>query len=145
MKKMTILIAATTLAIMSSGAFAHGGGDWNKMGGSDGKPNYCKSKQMHNHEGGSKWGKKSCRKDKHRDWDKNMSPEKRQALMQLKVENKIERMTKKYDLTESQQSKLRTILQDKQQKKMKLKEETRSKIESMLTPEQQEMFQHKHK
>jgi Spy/CpxP family protein refolding chaperone len=62
--------------------------------------------------------------------------------------SKIERMTKKLDLTKEQQDKILPILQDKHQKmealhnQMKeVRQNAMSQVEAQLTPEQQEEFQ----
>lgn len=62
--------------------------------------------------------------------------------------SKIERMTKKFDLTQDQQDKILPILQDKHQKmealhnQMKeVRQNAMSQIEAQLNPEQQEKFQ----
>jgi Spy/CpxP family protein refolding chaperone len=62
--------------------------------------------------------------------------------------SKLERMTKKLDLTQEQQDKILPILQDKHQKmealhnQMKeVRQNAMSQIEAQLTPEQQEKFQ----
>lgn len=68
----------------------------------------------------------------------NMSPEKRQAISQLKIENRLERMTQKYHLSTDQQSQLRSILQEKQQKMQELKAQYRDKVDSVLTNEQKQ-------
>lgn len=67
---------------------------------------------------------------------KNMTSEKRVALMQLKVENRLERMTQKYDLSADQQAKIRQILQERQQKVAQLKQQSREQIDQVLTQEQ---------
>jgi len=61
--------------------------------------------------------------------------------------SKIERMTKKLDLTQEQQDKILPILQDKHQKmealhnQMKeVRQKAMSQIEALLNPEQQEKF-----
>jgi len=70
-------------------------------------------------------------------WDQ-ASPEKKQALMQLKVENRLEKMTRKMDLTPKQQTQVREILQTTQAKQQQLREQTRAQIDKLLTPEQRE-------
>ena len=62
--------------------------------------------------------------------------------------SKLERMTKKLDLTQEQQDKILPILEDKHQKmealhnQMKeMRQNAISQIEAQLTPEQQEKFQ----
>lgn len=70
---------------------------------------------------------------------KNMTPEKRAALMQLKVENKLERMTHHLNLTPEQQTEIRNIMQDTQKKKLALKKQKREQINKVLTEEQKEL------
>ncbi|WP_321276971.1 hypothetical protein [Thiomicrorhabdus indica] len=79
---------------------------------------------------------------------KNMTAEKREALMQLKVENKLERMTRHLDLTAEQQSEIRSIMQATQQKKFELKQQVREQIDKVLTDEQKqqrEAFRQSHR
>lgn len=64
------------------------------------------------------------------------SPQKREALMQLRVENKLAKLTQKFDLSAEQQQQVRTILQQKQQKMKALKQDYRNQIQALLTPEQ---------
>ena len=96
---------------------------------------------MSKHGDHASWDKKSHRKGHHcsKNGDKaNVSPEKRQAMMQLKIENKLERLTAKLDLTPKQQVKIREILKDKQLKKQQMREETRMQIDQVLTAEQRQ-------
>lgn len=62
---------------------------------------------------------------------------------EFSVDEKVERMTKKLDLTSEQQSSIRTILEDKKSKMQSLHEqmktlqdETQQKIDAVLTAEQ---------
>lgn len=64
------------------------------------------------------------------------SPEKRQAIMQLKIENRLERMTHVMGLSPEQQTKIRKIMQEGQLKMRDVREQTRAKIDQVLTPEQ---------
>ncbi len=68
----------------------------------------------------------------------NMSEQKREALMQLKVENKLERMTQHLNLSAEQQKEIRSILQNTQQKKFELKQQSREQIDKVLTQEQKQ-------
>ena len=140
MKKTTTLLTAAAFTVISTAIFAHDfGGNTGQMNNSFDRPHH----QIHD-EFGPKHGKKMCRKGRHGGKDyQNISPEKREALMQLKVENKIEFMTKKLTLSSEQQNKLRDILRDKQQKKMLLKQESKEKIKQILTDEQQAKFESK--
>ena len=96
---------------------------------------------MSKHGDHASWDKKSQRKGHHcsKKGDKaNVSPEKRQAMIQLKIENKLERLTAKLDLTPKQQVKIREILKDKQLKKQQMRDETRMQIDQVLTAEQRQ-------
>lgn len=81
---------------------------------------------------------KSCdRAERHAaKFDRDMTPEKRQALMQLKVENRIEKMTQHLSLTPKQQQQVRQIMQDNQQKMLQLRQQKRQAIDKVLTEEQ---------
>ncbi|MBN2647645.1 MAG: hypothetical protein JXR44_07665 [Thiotrichales bacterium] len=70
-----------------------------------------------------------------------MSPEKRQALQQLRVENRLERMDRKLDLTAEQETKIRTLLQQQQEKQRQLRQQTREAIDALLTEEQKQKRQ----
>jgi len=96
---------------------------------------------MSKHGEHSFWDKKSHHKGHHcskKGHKADVSPEKRQAMMQLKIENKLERLTAKLDLTPKQQVKIREILKEKQLKKQQMRKETRMQIDQVLTVEQRQ-------
>ncbi|BBP45586.1 hypothetical protein THMIRHAS_09590 [Thiosulfatimonas sediminis] len=67
---------------------------------------------------------------------KGMSPEKRQALIQLKIENRIEYMNQKFGLSAEQQQQVREVLQRNQQQMRQLRQQKRDAINQILTDEQ---------
>jgi len=82
-----------------------------------------------------KGAKKCHHHSMHKD-HKKLSPEERQAKMEKRISHKVERMTKKLDLTEQQQAQLTDILKNKMQKKRELYKESKQQIENILNPEQ---------
>ncbi|MBN2865778.1 MAG: hypothetical protein JXK16_07200 [Thiotrichales bacterium] len=66
------------------------------------------------------------------------SPEKKQAMMQLKIENRLEQMTRKMDLSPEQQIQVRKIMQESHLKTREIREQMRAQIDQVLTPEQRQ-------
>lgn len=137
MKKATTLIGAIALASMTSLAFAGGQGcDRNFEGAMQSKTHHFEKSMQHRH------GKICDHKGQQGKYfgmrGKNITPEKRQALMQLKVENRLERMTRKLDLTKEQQAEIRSIMQDRQQQMHQLRQQSRDEINKVLTKDQRE-------
>ncbi|CAN8140627.1 conserved exported hypothetical protein [uncultured Thiomicrorhabdus sp.] len=148
MKKIATLIGIAVLTSATTLAIAGGDFCQKKFDGQgpqhsqmQNKSHHCEMSQkysgMHAERHFKGHGKMCGYQGKHAMMDKNSSTEKRQALMQLKVENKIERMTKRLDLTAEQQKQVREILQDNQQQMLKLRQQQRDAIHKILTEEQQ--------
>ena len=127
MNKMTKIMGLVALAgalnVASVSAFA-------------GDRNECKS-GMHKQGSHSQCEHREKHCSKKGSWDK-ASPEKRQAMMQLKIENRLERMTKKMNLSPEQQVQVRKIMQDSHLKARNIREQMRAKIDQVLTPEQRQ-------
>ncbi|QKI89857.1 hypothetical protein [Thiomicrorhabdus xiamenensis] len=140
MKKVASIIGIVALSGITTLAFA-GNGD------------FCQNKGMYKGEGS--YGHSQCMKHKHNRLqdaarkgcygggmqkghfqNKAMSAEKREALMQLKVENRIERMTQKLDLSKQQQDAIRKVLMQKQQNMQQMRQQTRQQVHKLLTDEQ---------
>lgn len=146
MKKVASIIGIVALAGITTVAFA-GNGDFcqnkgmYKGEGSYGHQQYMMHKHNrlkgtgHNFHAG---GHFSMHKAMHKGgFHKNaMSAEKRQALMQLKVENRIERMTRKLNLSTQQQDAIRKVLMQKQQNMQQMRQQTRQEVHKLLTDEQ---------
>ena len=136
MNKVTKIAGIMALASITSVAIAGGYSCGSKAQQHQHKSHHChmmkgdyKGEKMHH--GKSCAGKFGSHK--------NMTPEKRAALMQLKVENKLEHMTRHLNLTAEQQTEIRSIMQDIQQKKLALKKQKREQINKVLTEEQKEL------
>lgn len=138
MKKLASLIGIAVLTSATTFAVADSDFCQKKFDGQGLHAHYSQMQVKKDHcDMHKKFMHQGDRHGKHAMMNKNFSPEKRQALMQLRVENKIERMTKKLNLTIEQQAQVRTVLQDAQQKKMQLRQQKRDAINKILTEEQQ--------
>lgn len=132
-KVMGLVALAGALNMASMSAFA---GDRNECQSGlhkQGSHAQCEHRDNHN---------KQC--SKKGSWDK-VSPEKKQAMMQLKIENRIERMTRKMDLSPKQQSQVRKIMQDGHLKTREIREQMRVQIDQVLTLEQRQHKEQKGK
>lgn len=147
MKKVASLIGIAILASATTLAVAGGNNCHKKFDGQGSQAHYSKMNQKgpcsarHNGERHCQFhGKMRHHQGSHGKYgmmQQNISPEKRQALMQLKIENKIERMTQKLDLTAEQQRQVRTVLQKSQKEMQQLRQQKRKEINKILTEEQQ--------
>lgn len=141
MKKLATVLGIAVLT--SAAGLAIAGGQFCQERGDErpaDAPYSQQCKHEHHHDFNRQFGDhhKACHAKMGNHDHANMSPEKRQAIAQLKVENQLERMTRKYTLTTEQQSQLRSILQEKQQKMQALKAQYRDKVDSVLTLEQKQ-------
>jgi len=119
MKKLTTLMTALALTSASFAVLADGQNDAYK-------------------------GDKKCHHKTMGEHHKNLNPAERQAKMEKRINFKVERMTKKLNLTENQQNKLKNILIKKSEKKRELYMGTKQQIRGILNPEQvQKMEQFK--
>ncbi len=148
MNKIAKIIGFVALTSVSGLAFA-GEGCHSKRGmhaqGEQNKAHHCMtSSHGYTKQGHENRGHKMCASGHQKGMQGNrvaMSPEKRQAFMQLKVENRIERMTQRLDLTADQQSQVRGILKERQQKMQQIGKASRAQIEKVLTDEQRQKMQ----
>jgi len=127
MKKLTTLVAALAITSASFAVFADCQNNYNKSEGSS----------HHSHD-------KCDKKCHHKKMDKkhqNLSPEQRQAKMEKRINFKVERMTKKLNLTENQQNELKSIFVKRAEKKLELYKETKQQIKDILNPEQVEKME----
>ena len=122
MKKLTTLVAALALTSASFAVFADGQNNYSK---SEGSSHYSHDK-----------GDKKCHHKKMGQKHQNLSPEQRQAKMEKRINFKVERMTKKLNLTENQQHELKSIFVKRAEKKRELYKETKQQIRGILNPEQ---------
>lgn len=143
MNKLTKVVGIVALASVTGLAMAGGYGCAMKGEHFAQKSEHCQMMKGERHGHGAHYGYQH-----HKGHCKNMSDQKREALMQLKVENKLERMTRHLNLNAEQQKEIRTILQNTQQKKFELKQQSREQIDKVLTEEQKqqrEEFRQAHK
>jgi hypothetical protein len=66
------------------------------------------------------------------DWDE-ISPQKRQALQQLRIEDKIEAISARYDLSKDEQNKVRQILEKRSEQLRKVRDESRAELDKILS------------
>lgn len=128
MKKYSTLVIATLLASASTFALAGHHNDYSDRGYQHPhKGHHCEMKHHRSHYGSHH----------------AMSAQKRQALMQLKIENKIEKMDRKLNLSPQQKDAIRGILKARYQQIHKIKEQSRADIQQQLN-EQQRSKREKH-
>lgn len=129
-KMMSMVVLSGALTGVSAIALADGGYEY--------KPG------MNGHSEQDYWGQKkqhkspSCLKKGGR---AEPSAEKRQAMMQLRVEDQLEHLTVDLGLTHNQQIQVREILKKSEFIQQQIRQETRMKINQVLAPQQRPKVQ----